>query len=103
MKMLAHVFSSAVIGLEGVVIDIEVDLGNGEPKTFIVGLPDQAVKESQQRVYSAIKNSNLSNPRRSITVNLAPASVRKEGPFFAAIAIAIRSQWAIRSLSARRW
>ena len=90
MKMLAHVFSSAVIGLEGVVIDIEVDLGHGEPKTFIVGLPDQAVKESQQRVYSAIKNSNLISPRRSITVNLAPASVRKEGPFFdLPIAIAI--------------
>lgn len=90
MKMLAHVFSSAVIGLEGVIIDVEVDLGQGEPKTLIVGLPDQAVKESQQRVYAAIKNSNLSNPRRSITVNLAPASVKKEGPFFdLPIAVAI--------------
>ncbi len=46
VEMLAHVFSSAVIGLEGVIIDVEVDLGQGEPKTLIVGLPDQAVKKA---------------------------------------------------------
>ena len=80
--MLAHVFSCAVIGLDGVLIDIEVDYGQGLPHMAIVGLPDEAVKESRERVYSAIKNAFLVYPRRSLTVNLAPASVRKEGPFF---------------------
>lgn len=80
--MLAHVLSCAVIGLDGVIIDIEVDFGQGLPHMAIVGLPDEAVKESRERVYSAIKNANLAYPRKPITVNLAPASVRKEGPSF---------------------
>ncbi|MEL7637933.1 MAG: magnesium chelatase domain-containing protein, partial [Anaerolineaceae bacterium] len=80
--MLAHVFSCAVIGLDGVLIDIEVDYGQGLPHMAIVGLPDEAVKESRERVYSAIKNAFLVYPRRPLTVNLAPASVRKEGPFY---------------------
>ncbi len=53
--MLAHVFSCAVIGLDGVLIDIEVDYGQGLKSMTIVGLPDEAVKESRERVYSAIK------------------------------------------------
>jgi len=80
--MLAHVLSCAVIGLDGVIIDIEVDFGQGLPHMAIVGLPDEAVKESRERVYSAIKNADLAYPRKPITVNLAPASVRKEGPSF---------------------
>ena len=80
--MLAHVLSCAVIGLDGVIIDIEVDFGQGLPHMAIVGLPDEAGKESRERVYSAIKNANLAYPRKPITVNLAPASVRKEGPSF---------------------
>ena len=80
--MLAHVFSCAVIGLDGVIIDIEVDFGQGLPHMAIVGLPDEAVKESRERVYSAIKNADLAYPRKALTVNLAPASVRKEGPSF---------------------
>ena len=80
--MLAHVFSCAVIGLDGVLIDIEVDYGQGLPHMAIVGLPDEAVKESRERVYSAIKNAFLVYPRKPLTVNLAPASVRKEGPCF---------------------
>jgi magnesium chelatase family protein len=81
--MLAHVFSCAVIGLDGVLIDIEVDFGQGLPGHIAtVGLPDEAVKESQERVFSAIKNSSLVFPRHPLTINLAPASVRKEGPFF---------------------
>lgn len=80
--MLAHVYSCAVIGLEGVIIDVEVDYGPGQPHMAIVGLPDEAVKESRERVYSAIKNADLAYPRQPLTVNLAPASVRKEGPFF---------------------
>jgi magnesium chelatase family protein len=80
--MLARVFSCAVIGLDGVVVEVEVDTGQGLPKIIIVGLPDAAVQESRERVQSAIKNSGLSFPRKHITVNLAPASVRKAGPVY---------------------
>ena len=80
--MLARVFSCAVIGLEGVIVDVEVDTSSGLPKILIVGLPDAAVQESRERVQSAIKNSSLYFPRKKLTVNLAPASVRKEGPAY---------------------
>ena len=80
--MLARVFSCAVIGLEGVVVEVEVDTGQGLPAIVIVGLPDAAVQESRERVQSAIKNSDLYFPRKRITVNLAPASVRKVGPVY---------------------
>jgi magnesium chelatase family protein len=80
--MLARIFSCAVVGLEGVIVEVEVDFGQGLPKMTIVGLPDAAVQESRERVYSAIKNANLSYPRRPLTVNLAPATVRKEGPAY---------------------
>ena len=80
--MLARVHSCAVIGLDGVVVEVEVDSGQGLPKIIIVGLPDAAVQESRERVQSAIKNSGLSFPRKHITVNLAPASVRKAGPVY---------------------
>ncbi len=80
--MLARVFSCAVIGLEGVIIEVEVDTGQGLPSIVVVGLPDAAVQESRERVQSAIKNSGLSIPRNRVTVNLAPASVRKEGPAY---------------------
>ncbi len=80
--MLARVFSCAVIGLEGVIVEVEVDTTQGLPGIDIVGLPDAAVNESRQRVYSAIKNAGLPYPRLRIVVNLAPASVRKEGPAY---------------------
>lgn len=80
--MLARIYSCAVVGLEGVIVEVEVDFGRGFGKINIVGLPDAAVQESKERVYSAIKNANLSYPRRTLTVNLAPASVRKEGPAY---------------------
>ncbi len=80
--MLASVFSCAVIGLEGVVIEVEVDTAQGLPKIIVVGLPDAAVQESRERVQSAIKNSGHYFPRKHITVNLAPASVRKAGPSY---------------------
>ncbi|HWQ05356.1 MAG TPA: YifB family Mg chelatase-like AAA ATPase [Longilinea sp.] len=80
--MLARIFSCAVVGLEGVIVEVEVDFGQGLPKMTIVGLPDAAVQESRERVYSAIKNANLSYPRKPLTVNLAPATVRKEGPAY---------------------
>lgn len=80
--MLAHVFSCAVIGLDGVIVEVEVDYGQGLPRMVIVGLPDVAVQESRERVYSAIKNAGLEYPRKPLTVNLAPASVHKEGPAY---------------------
>lgn len=80
--MLARIFSCAVIGLEGVVVEVEVDAGRGLPRMTIVGLPDAAVQESRERVQSAIKNSGFIYPRRPVIVNLAPAAVRKEGPYY---------------------
>ncbi|MBN1372455.1 MAG: ATP-binding protein, partial [Anaerolineaceae bacterium] len=80
--MLARIFSCAVIGLDGVIVEVEVDTGPGLPGMDIVGLPDAAVQESRQRVQAAIKNAGLSYPRKRIVVNLAPASVRKEGPSY---------------------
>jgi magnesium chelatase family protein len=80
--MLARVYSCAVIGLEGVVVEVEVDTSNGLPAIVIVGLPDAAVQESRERVQAAIKNASLYFPRKRLTVNLAPASVRKEGPAY---------------------
>jgi magnesium chelatase family protein len=80
--MLARVHSCAVIGLDGVIVEVEVDTGQGLPAIVIVGLPDAAVQESRERVQAAIKNAGLSFPRKRLTVNLAPASVRKEGPAY---------------------
>ena len=80
--MLSRIFSCAVIGLEGVVVEVEVDYTTGQPGMTIVGLPDTAVQESRERVQTAVKNAGLHFPRHRIVVNLAPASVRKEGPYF---------------------
>ncbi|UCE00319.1 MAG: YifB family Mg chelatase-like AAA ATPase, partial [Chloroflexota bacterium] len=80
--MLARVFSCAILGLDGVVVEVEVDTGQGLPAIIIVGLPDAAVQESRERVQMAIKNAGLVFPRKRITVNLAPAAVRKEGPSY---------------------
>ena len=76
--MLARVYSCAVIGLEGVIVEVEVDTSDGLPSIAIVGLPDTAIQESRERVQSAIKNAGLYFPRRRLVVNLAPAAVRKE-------------------------
>jgi len=80
--MLARVFSCAIIGLDGVIVEVEVDTGQGLPGMTIVGLPDTAVQESRERVQAAIKNAGLEFPRKRVVVNLAPASVRKEGPAY---------------------
>ena len=80
--MLSRVFSCAVIGLEGVIVEVEVDFTNGLPGVTIVGLPDAAVQESRERVQTAVKNAGLHFPRHRIVVNLAPAVVRKEGPAY---------------------
>jgi len=80
--MLAKVFSCAVIGLEGAIVEVEVDISQGLPSLTIVGLPDAAVQESRERVRSAIRNSGLVYPGSRVTVNLAPADLRKEGPAY---------------------
>ena len=80
--MLARVFSCAVIGLDGSIVEVEVDAGVGLPGMDLVGLPDAAVQESRQRVQAAIKNANLTYPRYRLVVNLAPATVRKAGPTY---------------------
>ena len=80
--MLAKVFSCAVIGLEGAIVQVEVDISRGLPSFAIVGLPDTAVQESRERVRAAIKNSSLQFPGTRLTVNLAPADLRKEGPAY---------------------
>jgi magnesium chelatase family protein len=80
--MLARIFSCAVVGLDGVIIEVEVDFTNGLPGMTIVGLPDAAVQESRERVQTAVKNAGLHFPRHRVVVNLAPASVRKEGPSY---------------------
>jgi magnesium chelatase family protein len=80
--MLAQVTSCALVGLEGVLVAVEVDTSRGRPQLNIVGLPDAAVKESSERVRSAIKNSGLSFPLKRITINLAPADIRKAGPVY---------------------
>ena len=80
--MLSLVKSSAVLGIDAYIVDVEVDISSGLPKFYTVGLPDLAVKESKDRVKAAIKNSGYSFPSRRITVNLAPAYIKKEGSAF---------------------
>lgn len=80
--MLAHVLSAVVTGIEAAPISVEVDVAHGLPSFTTVGLPDVAVKESRDRVRAAIKNSGFTFPVERITVNLAPADLRKEGSSF---------------------
>src|SRR5256885_16592680 len=80
--MLSKARSCAVIGLEGALVEVEVDIANGLAAFSIVGLPDTAVNEAKDRVRAAIKNSGLLFPFKRITVNLAPADLRKEGPAY---------------------
>ncbi|MHB0915294.1 MAG: YifB family Mg chelatase-like AAA ATPase [Thermoleophilia bacterium] len=80
--MLARFYSHAVIGMDACKVEVETDLGWGLPAFNIVGLPDAAVRESKERVRAGITNSEYEFPLRRITVNLAPADVRKEGPAF---------------------
>ncbi len=80
--MLAMVRSCAIIGLDGALVEVEVDITNGLAAFIIVGLPDAAVNEAKERVRSAVKNSGCLFPFKHITVNLAPADLRKEGPAY---------------------
>ena len=80
--MFNKVTSGAVLGVDGFLVEVETDLSSGLPGFDIVGLPDSAVKESKERVRAAIRNSEFSFPVKRITVNLAPADVKKSGPSF---------------------
>jgi len=80
--MLAKVLSAALSGVDAVTVQVEVDIAQGLPQFSTVGLPDGAVKESKDRVKAALKNSGYEFPPRRITVNLAPADLRKEGASF---------------------
>ncbi|MBN1151898.1 MAG: YifB family Mg chelatase-like AAA ATPase [Dehalococcoidia bacterium] len=80
--MLAKVTSCAVVGLDGALVEVEVDISTGLPSFQMVGLPDKAVQEARERVRSAIRNSGFRFPTKRITVNLAPADLKKEGPAY---------------------
>ena len=82
MAKIAKIKSCAVFGLDAYPVEVEVDIGRGLPSFSIVGLPDKAIDESKDRVRSAVKNSNLVFPDKRLTVNLAPADIKKEGPTY---------------------
>ncbi len=93
--MLAKALSCAVVGLDSALVEVEVDLAQGLPALTIVGLPDAAVQEAKERVRAAVRNSGLNFPMKRITVNLAPADLRKEGPSYdlpMAIALLLASE-----------
>ncbi|OIP23629.1 magnesium chelatase [bacterium CG_4_10_14_0_2_um_filter_33_32] len=80
--MISKINSASIVGLEAVPVEVESDISNGLPNFLIVGLPDKSVEEAKERVRSAVKNSNAVFPTKRITVNLAPADLRKEGSSF---------------------
>ncbi|MBE7035502.1 MAG: ATP-binding protein [Ruminococcaceae bacterium] len=80
--MIAKMKSCGLLGIDGYIVEVETDISGGMPAFDVVGLPDAAVKESRERVRSAMKNSSLEFPQKHITVNLAPANIRKEGPCY---------------------
>ncbi len=80
--MLARAVTCAVVGLEGYIVQVEVDISPGLPKFTIVGLPDAAVQEARERVRAAIRNSGCEFPMRRITTNMAPADLPKAGPAY---------------------
>jgi len=82
MSSFAKISSAALVGLDALPVTVEADIGAGLPAFNIVGLPDKAVEESKERVRAAIRNSGLKLPNRRITVNLAPADIKKEGPAY---------------------
>src|SRR5436190_2019476 len=93
MPVPAKVYTCAVVGLDGQLVEVEVDIASGLPAFHVVGLPDASVQESRERVRAAVRNSGLAFPMRRITVSLAPAELKKEGasydlPIAAAILVA---------------
>jgi magnesium chelatase family protein len=79
---LARTYSIALVGVQGHVVEVEVDITNGLPATILVGLPDTALREARDRIRAAISNSGEQWPQRKITVGLSPASLPKRGSWF---------------------
>jgi magnesium chelatase family protein len=80
--MLAKVRSCAIVGLDGVIVEVEVDVSSGLPAFYVVGLPDASVQESRERVRAAVRNSGFTFPMKRIVASLAPANLRKAGPAY---------------------
>ncbi|WP_370297643.1 YifB family Mg chelatase-like AAA ATPase [Ammoniphilus sp. YIM 78166] len=103
MTLIFHkTYSAGITGIDGFIVEVETDISKGLPQYSIVGLPDSAVKESRERVRSAIRNSGFIFPLGRITVNLAPAHMRKVGPAFdlpvAAGILAASEQWTLGNM-----
>ena len=77
--MIAKIYSSCVLGIDAYEVTVESDIGGGLPAFNIVGLPDTAIRESRDRIKAAIRNSGFSFPPKKVTINLAPADIKKEG------------------------
>jgi magnesium chelatase family protein len=80
--MITKLYSATFFGIDAIIVDVEIFITTGIPGVMIVGLPDASTKESKDRVKAAIKNSGFEYPARKITINLAPADIRKSGPIF---------------------
>src|SRR5438552_18427668 len=100
--MIAKIESASLIGMEAARVHVEVNLFKGMPSFSIVGLPDAAVREAKDRVVAAIRNSGFEFPSRRVTVNLAPAYLRKDGACFD-LAIAVGILMASEAISPKRW
>lgn len=100
--MFSKILSSCIQGIDGHIVEVEVDISNGLPQFNIVGLPDSSVRESIERVRAALKNCSYVFPMKRITVNLAPAHLRKEGASFD-LSIAIGVLLASGQLQHRHW
>lgn len=80
--MFYKIYSAGILGIDGFIVDVEIDLSKGMPVFNIVGLPDTSIKESKERIKSAIQNSGYEFPNNRIIINLSPADIKKEGPYF---------------------
>jgi len=81
--MFSKLYSGSILGIDGLIVSVEIDIINKSlPSIAVVGLADIAVKESKERVFAAIKNNAFQIPLGKITINLAPASIKKEGTFY---------------------
>ena len=86
-QMLAKVNSAALYGIDALRVEVEIDLASGLPQLATVGLPEGAVKESKDRIRAAVKNCGYTFPAKRITINLAPADIKKEGSVFQVVEI----------------
>src|SRR5258708_27157178 len=100
--MIAKIESACLIGMEAARVQVEVSLAKGSPSFSVVGLPDASVREAKDRVVAAIRNTGFEFPSRRVTVNLAPADLRKEGACFD-LAIAVGILIASEAISPKRW